>query len=202
MRKQLRLRDDAQMIDFDEFRTSKLANCCAHDDNDKEENEESKKKKDVEVEGPLGALKNGATKRSRIHGVRICNNCRKTWNRDVNAALNMLHLFHFSQSNGGKRAYRFSRACPKSTSKRTRKRTRKRKAATAKTTKKKRNTADVKTLSAELPNNNLLHVGASAKNTCQTRAAVSTAGKRDRLFEDCDGSDRKRVHGDAQSISK
>jgi len=197
LRKQLRLRDDVHMVDFDEFRTSLLANCCAHDDSRDKENQEIKEEKNVEVEGPLGALKPGATKRSRIHGVRICNNCRKTWNRDVNAALNMLHLFHFSQNNGGKRAYRFSRACPKSKGKRTRKR----KAPTTKNTTKKRNTTDFKP-SLVLPTNNLLHVWASAKSACQTRAAVSTVGKRDRLFEDCDGSDRKRAHGGEQFILK
>ena len=41
--------------------------------------------------------------RTDLHGLRICQGCRKTWNRDVSAAINIFDIFYNSQVRGGER---------------------------------------------------------------------------------------------------
>ena len=99
LRRKLQERENVVLVELDEFNTSKLCSQCA-----------GEKKEKSEVEGPLGPKQeDDAEHRSRIHGVRVCNNCRMTWNRDVNAALNMLYLFKHAQLNHGKRCSLFCR---------------------------------------------------------------------------------------------
>ena len=51
--------------------------------------------------------------RSEIHGVRVCSNCRMTWNRDVNAALNMRAVHAHMNAHDGERPARFRRPVAK-----------------------------------------------------------------------------------------
>jgi hypothetical protein len=98
------------VVHFDEFRTSMLASCCAH--KICAEHEAAPTLKELEMKGVRGVekQKDGSEKSvNELYSVRICQNCRTIWNRDVNAAINMLELFRYGQSHGGARKPEFSR---------------------------------------------------------------------------------------------
>lgn len=57
------------------------------------ENNEARHGKETKMDtGEDGVIDVIEEKTSEIHGVRLCNKCHTTWNRDVNAARNILHL--------------------------------------------------------------------------------------------------------------
>jgi hypothetical protein len=104
------------VVHFDEFRTSLLASCCAH--KICAEHETALTLKELEMEGVRGVekQKDGSDKCVKnLYSVRICKNCRTIWNRDVNAAINMLELFRYGQSHGGARKPEFSRGVQRET---------------------------------------------------------------------------------------
>jgi hypothetical protein len=104
------------VIHFDEFRTSMLASCCAHKICDG--NQPVLTLKELEMKGVRGVekRKDGSKKSvNELYSVRICKNCRTIWNRDVNAAINMLELFRYGQSHGGARKPEFSRGVKRET---------------------------------------------------------------------------------------
>jgi hypothetical protein len=105
-----------RVIHFDEFRTSMLASCCAH--KICVEHEAVPTLKELEMKGVRGVekQKDGSEKSvNELYSVRICQNCRTIWNRDVNAAINMLELFRYGQSHGGARKPEFSRGVKRET---------------------------------------------------------------------------------------
>ena len=86
-----------------ENRTSALCSKCAYGFSE-----------DIDVtkeymQGPLGPKPVDGGRRQRIYGVRMCPHCRTTWNRDVNAAINMVTLLLEGQKRGGQRAPAFKR---------------------------------------------------------------------------------------------
>jgi hypothetical protein len=98
------------VVHFDEFRTSMLASCCAH--KTCAEHQPAPTLKELEMKGVRGVekQKDGSKKSvNELYSVRICQNCRTIWNRDVNAAINMLELFRYGQTHGGARKPEFSR---------------------------------------------------------------------------------------------
>jgi hypothetical protein len=104
------------VVHFDEFRTSMLASCCAH--KICAEHEAAPTLKELEMKGVRGVekQKDGSKKSvNELYSVRICQNCRTIWNRDVNAAINMLELFRYGQSHGGARKPEFSRGVKRET---------------------------------------------------------------------------------------
>jgi hypothetical protein len=104
------------VVHFDEFRTSMLASCCAH--KTCSEHRLVPTLKELEMKGVRGVekQKDGSEKNlNELYSVRICQNCRTIWNRDVNAAINMLELFRYGQSHGGARKPEFSRGVKRET---------------------------------------------------------------------------------------
>jgi hypothetical protein len=105
-----------RVVHFDEFRTSMLASCCAH--KICAEHKAALTLKELEMKGVRGVekQKDGSQKSvNELYSVRICQNCRTIWNRDVNAAINMLELFRYGQSHGGARKPEFSRGVKRET---------------------------------------------------------------------------------------
>ena len=66
------------VVSIDEYRTSKVCSWCNH----------------YKVKGMM-SQRDQEGHRHEIHGVRVCPNtlCRIVWNRDLNAALNILKIF-------------------------------------------------------------------------------------------------------------
>ena len=67
--------------------------------------------KAMEREGPLTKQtdKNGDVSVKPLYGVSSCKNCTCYWDRDVNAAVNILRVFQHAQQHGGARHEFFSR---------------------------------------------------------------------------------------------
>ena len=122
MKKELKRRPDVTVVDLDEFHTSLMTNCCAF---------HSTSPCAVERVGPKHKVlqKDGSVKSESLYSVTFCKRCSCIWNRDVNASVNMLCVFHHAQKNGGARHPFFSRSEP--TSKRQRNTANKRKANAA-----------------------------------------------------------------------
>ena len=115
MKKELQRRKETiTVVDIDEFRTSKMTTCCAFPCGCKETNEgERKEVKAIERAGPLNEVKDkktGETRREHLYSVTFCQNCSCIWNRDVNAALNMLRIFEHAQTHKGERHLVFKRS--------------------------------------------------------------------------------------------
>jgi len=109
MKVELRRRSDVvTVVDMDEFHTSLMMTCCAFN------GEESQA---VEREGPLVKTKqdDGSESASRLYGVSYCKICSCYWNRDVNAAINILRIFQHAQEHNGARHPFFSRKVATST---------------------------------------------------------------------------------------
>jgi hypothetical protein len=107
-----------RVVHFDEFRTSMLASCCAHKTCTEHEAHEVPTLQELEMKGVRGVekQKDGSEKSvNELYSVRICQNCRTIWNRDVNAAINMLELFRYGQSHDGARKPEFSRGVKRET---------------------------------------------------------------------------------------
>ena len=109
--RELRRKENVTVVDMDEFRTSKLTTCCAFPKQRICEGKNKVEAKAVEREGPVGEYydKKGEFQRKSLYSVTFCQNCSCIWNRDVNAALNMMRLFHYAQENRGARHLFFKR---------------------------------------------------------------------------------------------
>jgi hypothetical protein len=108
MKVELRRRKNVTVIDVDEFHTSLMMTCCAFAEHDA---------KAIEREGPLVKQvdEDGKECSSRLYGVSCCKNCTCYWNRDVNAAINIMRIFQHAQQHGGARHKFFSRSVATST---------------------------------------------------------------------------------------
>lgn len=108
MKQELRRTKGVTVVDMDEFHTSLITTCCAFC---------SEEAKAIEREGPVGEKRDedGNILRKRLYSVTFCNGCSRIWNRDVNAAINMLRVFKYAQANGGARHPFFSRSVSTST---------------------------------------------------------------------------------------
>ncbi len=109
LRTELKRRKNVIFVDLPEFRTSMLCSKCV-----KKGLEEGTVQNSANLpimEGPLGRRVEGEEHRQRVHGVRVCQNttCRTMWNRDENAAINMLTRFHYAQSHEGESPAWFTR---------------------------------------------------------------------------------------------
>lgn len=100
IREKLHLRRDVTLIDFDEFRTSRLPSCCSQLEEVLEQ---------CETIGDLEMLIPKGNDGKDIYSVRLCPFCHKAWNRDVNAAINILERCEYSLDNGGERELVYSR---------------------------------------------------------------------------------------------
>ena len=102
MKVELQRRANVQLVNVDEFHTSMMMTCCAFAECEK---------KAVERQGPtaVSKKKDGEERDGRLYSVSYCQNCTCYWNRDVNAAINILRVFEHAQEHNGKRHEFFSR---------------------------------------------------------------------------------------------
>lgn len=82
-----------EIISVDEFRTSKMSSCC----------------RGFTMRPMRGFNKKGVF--GDLHGVRICNKCGKTWDRDFSAAINIFDVFYNSIVLGGEHPPHLRRDC-------------------------------------------------------------------------------------------
>jgi hypothetical protein len=86
-----------KVVLIDEYRTSKVCSAC-----------------DGDLEQMKGKVQDKATqewKRKSIWAVQVCQGCGTVWNRDRNASINMLRIFHSLRSTG-ERPVQFRRPPP------------------------------------------------------------------------------------------
>ena len=102
MKVELQRRSNVQLVNVDEFHTSLMMTCCAFAGDGKA----------IERQGPLATskTKDGEEREARLYSVSYCQNCTCYWNRDVNAAINILRVFEHAQQHRGARHEFFSRS--------------------------------------------------------------------------------------------
>ena len=93
-----------KVLDCDEFRTSKICYGCNAELSNMRKGRLSQRVLAIRLEKQLRLKKKGkAVKyRTSVHGLCQCKTCHRTWNRDVNASLNMVRIL-FSQLKGRER---------------------------------------------------------------------------------------------------
>jgi len=108
MKKELQRRENVKLVNMDEFHTSAMMTCCAF---------ASESPQAIERTSPLVKridMQTGVESESRPYGISYCKKCTCYWNRDVNAAVNMLRVFQHAQQHAGARHEFFSRSVPTS----------------------------------------------------------------------------------------
>jgi transposase len=108
---------------IDEYRTSKLCNQCHLQTRDVERSNEwlnnqinIRKRKRKRISKNLSMTNEEEerllTKMRRSWGVKRCTNCKKVWCRDVNACMNMHHIFRCHLSGLDIGCYKRGTECP------------------------------------------------------------------------------------------